>query len=103
MHTVHLPAASHGGFGMGLLVGVLLGLLAAPLLRAWVAWRAWTHASREAELSARIVARLAPDHDGDPLSPEGRAPSVAPRGGPPPPPEGGPGRPEAYPGRTASA
>jgi hypothetical protein len=35
---------------VGLILGCFIGLLAGPLLRAWLIRREWTHASREADL-----------------------------------------------------
>jgi hypothetical protein len=34
---------------VGLILGCFIGLLAGPLLRAWLVRREWTHASREAD------------------------------------------------------
>jgi hypothetical protein len=35
---------------VGLILGCFIGLLAGPLLRAWLVRREWTQASREADL-----------------------------------------------------
>lgn len=38
---------------IGLVLGFLIGLLAAPALRSWASWREWVDASREADRAAR--------------------------------------------------
>jgi hypothetical protein len=38
---------------IGLVLGFLIGVLAAPALRSWLGWREWVHASREADRDAR--------------------------------------------------
>jgi hypothetical protein len=45
------------GFAVGLLVGVAIGLLARPLLSAWLWTRERERVSREAELLRRAPAR----------------------------------------------
>jgi hypothetical protein len=59
---VHLGtiAALHADADLlvGFLVGTTVGLLAGPLLRAWLTFLEWTHASREAELTEELIDRL---------------------------------------------
>jgi hypothetical protein len=38
---------------IGLVLGFLVGVLAAPVLRSWLSWREWVQASREADRAAR--------------------------------------------------
>jgi hypothetical protein len=49
------------GFLMGLLVGGGLGLLAGPAIRSWLAHREWEHASREADVTDRLLERMEAD------------------------------------------
>ena len=67
---VHLGtiAALHANADLlvGILIGTAVGLLAGPLLRAWLTFVEWTHASREAELTEELIDRLdreLDDHD----------------------------------------
>lgn len=53
---------------VGLLLGVALGLLAGPVLRAWLTYLEWTETSREAELTEELIDRF--DRDLDELSEE---------------------------------
>jgi hypothetical protein len=46
------------GFLVGLLVGGCLGLLAGPAIRSWLAFREWQDASREADLTDRLLERM---------------------------------------------
>jgi hypothetical protein len=67
-----IVAASGGPFLAGLAIGVFLGLLLGPLVRSWVAWREWVQASREADLTDRLLTRMereAEDPDADPSPP----------------------------------
>lgn len=49
------------GFLVGLLVGGGLGLLAGPAIRSWLAFREWQDASREADLTDRLLERMEAD------------------------------------------
>lgn len=64
---VHLGtiAALHANADLlvGFLIGTAVGLLAGPLLRAWLTFLEWTHASREAELTEELIDRLDRDLD----------------------------------------
>jgi uncharacterized protein YneF (UPF0154 family) len=51
---------------VGLLIGLVLGLLVGPVLRSWLAWREYTEASREAQLTddvLRVMSRSTGDDD----------------------------------------
>jgi hypothetical protein len=43
---------------IGLVFGSLVGLLLGPLLRAWLSWREWVSASREANLLGDVLERM---------------------------------------------
>lgn len=43
---------------IGLVLGSLVGLLLGPLLRAWLSWREWVSASREANLLGDVLERM---------------------------------------------
>jgi hypothetical protein len=43
---------------VGLILGCFVGLLAGPLLRAWLIRREWTHASHEADLFGDDLDRI---------------------------------------------
>jgi hypothetical protein len=43
---------------VGLVLGVFVGLLVGPVLRAWLSWREWTSASREADLFGDVLDRM---------------------------------------------
>jgi hypothetical protein len=60
---------------VGVLLGLAVGLLAGPLLRAWLAIAEWREMSREAELTEALIGRLDRDLDelgdaGTPLDPD---------------------------------
>lgn len=46
-------------FFAGALIGVLVGLFLGPPLRSWFAFREWVEASREADLTDRLLERFA--------------------------------------------
>ena len=48
---------------VGILIGVALGLLAGPVLRAWLTYLEWTETSREARLTEDLIDRLDRDLD----------------------------------------
>ena len=57
----------HGdGFLAGLLIGVVVGLLLAPLLRWALAAREWREASREAGLADEVLERMAEEEPSAP-------------------------------------
>jgi hypothetical protein len=43
---------------IGVVLGFFVGLLLAPLLRAWLSWREWVSASREADLLRDVLERM---------------------------------------------
>jgi hypothetical protein len=43
---------------VGILIGIVIGFLGGPALRHWLVYREWTEASREAELTDELLARL---------------------------------------------
>ncbi|MGH2673546.1 MAG: hypothetical protein ACRDHC_11270 [Actinomycetota bacterium] len=43
---------------IGLVLGSFVGLLLGPLLRAWLSWREWVSASREANLLGDVLERM---------------------------------------------
>jgi uncharacterized protein YneF (UPF0154 family) len=43
---------------IGLLLGIVIGLLVGPLFRSWLAWREYSHASREARLHEEVMRRM---------------------------------------------
>ena len=49
---------------VGLVTGLAVGLLAGPMLRAWLALAEWRATSREAELTDKLLGRLDRDLDG---------------------------------------
>jgi hypothetical protein len=64
MHLTALLAVTStglGGFLAGLLVGGCLGLLAGPVMRSWLAYREWEEASREADVTDRLLERMEAD------------------------------------------
>jgi hypothetical protein len=40
---------------VGLLIGLVIGLLVGPVLRSWLAWREYSEASREAQLTEDVL------------------------------------------------
>jgi hypothetical protein len=58
MNLAGIVGASDGQFVAGLLIGVFAGLLLGPIFRSWLAWREWVEASREADLTERLLAHL---------------------------------------------
>lgn len=44
-----VAASIPGDLLIGLIVGSFLGFLVSPLIRAWLSWREWVSASREAD------------------------------------------------------
>jgi hypothetical protein len=50
---------------VGILIGIAVGLLAGPVLKAWLIYVEWTETSREARLTEALINRL--DHDLDEL------------------------------------
>jgi hypothetical protein len=58
MNGAGIVAVADGEFIVGLVIGVFLGLLLGPVLRSWLAWREWVEASREADLTERLLAHL---------------------------------------------
>lgn len=71
---------------VGLLLGAAIGFLAGPLVRSRIAFREWSEARREAELTDELLARLEDmDLDGfggtdDPLAPGDDGGEAAPEG-----------------------
>jgi len=57
---------------VGILIGVAVGLLAGPVLRAWLTYVEWMETSREARLTEALIDRL--DRDLDEL-PEANGPA----------------------------
>jgi hypothetical protein len=43
---------------IGLALGVCIGLLVSPLLRAWLSWQEWVSSSREADLFGDVLERM---------------------------------------------
>jgi hypothetical protein len=48
---------------VGILIGIAVGLLAGPVLRAWLTYLEWTETSREARLTEELISRLDRDLD----------------------------------------
>jgi hypothetical protein len=71
-----MAATGSGDFLSGLIIGLLLGLVLGPILRFWVAWRAWVSASRQASLTQDVLKRM----DETPWE---RHPDQGPSSGPP--------------------
>ena len=61
---------------VGILIGVAVGLLAGPVLRAWLTYVEWTETSHEARLTDELISRFGrdldelPDADGPTLDEE---------------------------------
>ena len=49
---------------VGVVIGLAVGFLAGPMLRAWLALAEWRAPSREAELTDELLGRLGRDLDG---------------------------------------
>jgi hypothetical protein len=50
---------------IGLVLGVGIGLLASPILRAWLSWQEMVRSSREADLFGDVLERMdaaSPEH-----------------------------------------
>lgn len=45
-----LALESLGDLVVGLVVGIAIGILAGPVLGAWLSWREWMQAARDADL-----------------------------------------------------
>ena len=60
MAGVAIVGVGHGlgSFITGLVVGIGIGLLLAPMLRSWLAWREWLDASQEARLTDAVLDRM---------------------------------------------
>jgi hypothetical protein len=43
---------------IGLLLGMIIGLLIAPVLRSWLTWRQYVDASREARRAEEVLRRM---------------------------------------------
>jgi hypothetical protein len=48
---------------VGILIGIAVGLLAGPMLRAWLTYHEWAETSREARLTEALISRLDRDLD----------------------------------------
>jgi hypothetical protein len=48
---------------VGILIGVAVGFLAGPVLRAWLTYVEWTETSREARLTEELISRFGRDLD----------------------------------------
>jgi hypothetical protein len=72
-----LATAGFDEFLAGLLIGVFLGLVLGPVLRSWLAWREYVEASREADLTERLLEHLAEEDSAADDE------AIAGRGGPP--------------------
>lgn len=53
-----VAAAFSSDLFIGLILGCFVGLLLGPLLRAWLSWREWVTASREAQLLGDVLERM---------------------------------------------
>jgi hypothetical protein len=51
---------------VGILIGIAVGLLAGPVLRAWLTYLEWTETSREARLTEELISRFDRDLDEPP-------------------------------------
>jgi hypothetical protein len=47
-----MVAALSGDVFVGLVLGLFIGILVGPLMRAWLSWQEWKSASRDADLAA---------------------------------------------------
>jgi hypothetical protein len=48
---------------VGVLIGIAVGLLVGPVLRAWLTYQEWAETSREARLTEELISRLDRDLD----------------------------------------
>jgi hypothetical protein len=48
---------------IGLALGLCLGMAISPLFRAWLMWREWLEASREADLVGDVLQRMDADDE----------------------------------------
>ena len=48
-----------------LILGFLIGLAVSPMLRAWIVWREYAAASREAWLTEETIRRLEREHSSE--------------------------------------
>ena len=53
-----MTAAAFSHFLAGLVIGVMLGFVLGPLVRYWLVWRVGVEASREDDLSVRVLERF---------------------------------------------
>jgi hypothetical protein len=65
---------------IGLVLGVCVGTAVSPLLRAWLTWREWLEASREAELMGDVLQRMDADEGRSPRVDLERPPKAEPKG-----------------------
>jgi hypothetical protein len=63
----------------GLALGVCVGMLVSPLLRAWLTWREWVDASHEADLMGDVLRRMDADDERSRVDLE-HAPRAEPKG-----------------------
>jgi hypothetical protein len=63
----------------GLALGVCVGMLVSPLLRAWLTWREWLEASHEADLMGDVLRRMDADDERPRVDLE-QAPRAEPKG-----------------------
>jgi hypothetical protein len=48
---------------IGLALGLCVGMLISPVVRAWLTWREWVDASREADLMGDVLQRMDADDE----------------------------------------
>jgi hypothetical protein len=48
---------------IGLALGLCVGMAVSPVLRAWLMWREWLEASREADLVGDVLRRMDADEE----------------------------------------
>lgn len=63
----------------GLALGLCVGMLVSPLLRAWLTWREWLEASHEADLMGDVLRRMDADDERSQVDLE-HAPKAEPKG-----------------------
>jgi hypothetical protein len=61
-----VAAGSGGDLVTGFVVGMAVGILVGPAFRSWVARREWNEASRRAQLTDEVLARMQ-DESPDPV------------------------------------
>jgi hypothetical protein len=78
--TPILAAAGSGylGFIAGFLLGAAVSFLLGPAVRSWLAYREWTEASRQADLTDQILARMQEDGGPAPAT-KPRSPGTSPK------------------------